>query len=67
MATVLKGQGYATGQFGKNHEGDLNEHLPIPSWLEGENKTAILDFVKQVSYPDSENFVAIEDRIAVFF
>lgn len=28
MATVLKGQGYATGQFGKNHEGDLNEHLP---------------------------------------
>jgi arylsulfatase A-like enzyme len=28
MATVLKSQGYATGQFGKNHEGDLNEHLP---------------------------------------
>jgi arylsulfatase A-like enzyme len=21
-------QGYATGQFGKNHQGDLNEHLP---------------------------------------
>ena len=28
MATVLKGQGYATGQFGKNHQGDLNPHLP---------------------------------------
>jgi len=28
MATVLKGQGYATGQFGKNHQGDRNEHLP---------------------------------------
>lgn len=28
MATVLKTQGYATGQFGKNHEGDRNEHLP---------------------------------------
>jgi len=28
MATVLKSQGYATGQFGKNHEGDRNEHLP---------------------------------------
>jgi arylsulfatase len=27
MATVLKGQGYATGQFGKNHQGDRNEHL----------------------------------------
>ena len=28
MATVLKSQGYATGQFGKNHQGDLDEHLP---------------------------------------
>jgi arylsulfatase len=28
MATVLKTQGYATGQFGKNHQGDLDEHLP---------------------------------------
>lgn len=28
MATVLKHQGYATGQFGKNHLGDLDEHLP---------------------------------------
>jgi arylsulfatase A-like enzyme len=28
FATVLKAQGYATGQFGKNHQGDLDEHLP---------------------------------------
>jgi len=28
MATVLKSQGYATGQFGKNHQGDLDGHLP---------------------------------------
>ncbi|MDD7910942.1 MULTISPECIES: arylsulfatase [Pseudovibrio] len=28
MATILKSQGYATGQFGKNHQGDLDEHLP---------------------------------------
>lgn len=28
MATVLKSLGYSTGQFGKNHQGDLNEHLP---------------------------------------
>ncbi|HSR61094.1 MAG TPA: arylsulfatase, partial [Robiginitalea sp.] len=28
MASVLKNQGYATGQFGKNHQGDLDEHLP---------------------------------------
>ncbi len=28
IATVLKDMGYATGQFGKNHLGDLNEFLP---------------------------------------
>ena len=28
MATVLKARGYATGQFGKNHQGDRDEHLP---------------------------------------
>jgi arylsulfatase A-like enzyme len=28
LATVLKSQGYATGQFGKNHLGDRDEHLP---------------------------------------
>jgi arylsulfatase len=28
IATVLKAQGYATGQFGKNHLGDLNKFLP---------------------------------------
>ena len=28
IATVLKSMGYATGQFGKNHLGDLNEYLP---------------------------------------
>jgi arylsulfatase len=28
LAEVLKEAGYATGQFGKNHLGDRNEHLP---------------------------------------
>ena len=28
IATALKAQGYETGQFGKNHLGDLNEFLP---------------------------------------
>ena len=28
IATALKAQGYATGQFGKNHLGDLNKYLP---------------------------------------
>jgi arylsulfatase len=28
IAALLKSQGYATGQFGKNHLGDRDEHLP---------------------------------------
>jgi len=28
IAELLKPQGYATGQFGKNHLGDRNEYLP---------------------------------------
>lgn len=28
LATILKKEGYATGQFGKNHLGDRNEFLP---------------------------------------
>ena len=28
IASALKSMGYATGQFGKNHLGDLNEYLP---------------------------------------
>ncbi len=28
VATVMKSLGYNTGQFGKNHQGDLDEHLP---------------------------------------
>src|SRR5579862_3022187 len=28
IATALHAMGYATGQFGKNHLGDLNEYLP---------------------------------------
>jgi arylsulfatase A-like enzyme len=28
LATALKAQGYATGQYGKNHLGDLNKFLP---------------------------------------
>ncbi len=28
MAAVMKSLGYSTGQFGKNHQGDLDTHLP---------------------------------------
>ena len=35
IAEVMKSQGYATGQCGKNHQGDRDEHLPtLHGWDE---------------------------------
>lgn len=39
---------------------------PLPSWNEGASKTAILNFVARVTKKGSPDFVAPEDRIAVF-
>jgi hypothetical protein len=38
----------------------------LPSWNEGAAKTAIVDFVERVKDPESEQFVPIGERIAVF-
>lgn len=38
----------------------------LPSWNSGDTKDAIISFVQDVSNPDSKNFIAIPDRIAVF-
>src|SRR5258708_17998745 len=34
IATILKSMGYATGQFGQNQLGDLNEYLPCVTRFE---------------------------------
>lgn len=39
---------------------------PLPSWNDGIAKQAILDFVAQVTTPNSSSFVSPSDRIAVF-
>ena len=39
---------------------------PLPSWNEGANKTAIIDFVKKVTDQNSKSYVPVADRIAVF-
>ena len=39
---------------------------PLPSWTEGASKQAIVDFVGQVTSPDSADFVTPDERIAVF-
>jgi hypothetical protein len=39
---------------------------PLPSWNDGANKQAILDFVAAVTDEGGEHFVPVEDRIATF-
>lgn len=39
---------------------------PLPSWNEGPAKTRIVQFVEEVSTQGNENFVAENERIAVF-
>ncbi|MCA9042577.1 MAG: haloacid dehalogenase-like hydrolase [Planctomycetaceae bacterium] len=47
-------------------ETGLNAAEPLPSWNESSSKTAILNFVTQVTKAGSDHFVAPEDRVAVF-
>lgn len=55
LATMLKAQGYATGQFGKNHLGDRDEHLPTANGFD--EFFGILyhlnagEYVEQLDYP----------------
>jgi len=39
---------------------------PLPSWNEGETKSAIIDYVNQVTKEGSDYFIPIADRIATF-
>ncbi len=39
---------------------------PLPSWEEGKNKTAIIDFVSNVTNANSSTFVPKEERVATF-
>lgn len=47
-----------------------NQHTantdPLPSWNEGTTKTAIIDYVNDVTNAESENFIEISDRITTF-
>jgi len=41
IAGLLKDEGYMTGQFGKNHLGDLDEHLPTNHGFDNFSATCI--------------------------
>lgn len=42
------------------------QETPLASWNDTKTKTAILDFVKEVTDPKSPSFVPVADRIATF-
>ncbi|MDW5289135.1 HAD family hydrolase [Formosa sp. PL04] len=48
---------------------DINNDImtdALPSWNEGENKSAIIEFVEDVTNQDSNNYIPVTDRIATF-
>ena len=61
IATVLKASGYRTGQFGKNHLGDKDEHLPTNHGfdefygnlyhLNAEEEPELPDYPSEEDYP----------------
>jgi arylsulfatase len=62
IAELLKVQGYATGQFGKNHLGDRNEYLPTVHGfdeffgnlyhLNAEEEPELADYPKEKDFPN---------------
>ena len=44
---------------------DSNENA-LPSWNDGATKSAIIDYVSDVTNPNSTNFIPVSDRIATF-
>jgi arylsulfatase len=62
IATVLRSMGYATGQFGKNHLGDLNEYLPtLHGFDEFFGYLYHLDAMEDPSHPNYPQ--ALKDKI----
>ena len=66
IATVMKSRGYSTGQFGKNHQGDRDEHLPtMHGWdeffgnlyhLNAEEEPENEDYPSDLKMPDGKSF-----------
>jgi arylsulfatase A-like enzyme len=62
IATALKSMGYATGQFGKNHLGDLNQYLPtVHGFDEFFGYLYHLDAMEDPSHPNYPQ--ALKDKI----
>ena len=67
VAAVMKSLGYATGQFGKNHQGDRDEHLPTNHGfdeflgnlyhLNAEEEPENLDYPRDMVLADGRTFL----------
>src|SRR5258708_2125724 len=57
IAELLKPQGYATAQFGKNHLGDRNEFLPTVHGFDEEFLNASMDFIDRANRDKKPFFV----------
>src|SRR5512147_1534868 len=67
IAALLKNQGYATGQFGKNHLGDLNHMLPTNHGfdeffgnlyhLNAEEEPEMADYFPEKDFPNIRNMI----------
>jgi len=67
IAGLLKAEGYATGQFGKNHLGDRDEHLPTNNGfdvffgnlyhLNAEEEPENEDYPRDLVLPSGETFL----------
>jgi arylsulfatase len=67
IATVLKSSGYSTGQFGKNHQGDRDEHLPTMHGFEefygslyhlnAEEEPENRDYPRDLKLPNGKTFL----------
>lgn len=44
----------------------LNNEDPLPSWNEGSTKSAVLNYIEDITNKDGENYIEVSDRIAVF-
>jgi arylsulfatase len=66
LATALKAQGYATGQFGKNHLGDRDEHLPtahgFDEFFGNLYHLNAEEEPEQRDYPKEEDFPGFHER-----
>jgi arylsulfatase len=75
IAELLKGQGYATGQFGKNHLGDRDEMLPTMHGfdefygnlyhLNAEEEPELRDYPSETDFPGFQGKVWTARRIAL--